>query len=49
MLEAQQATIERMEQEMEVVRRVIRTGDYAQDSRYDEARKALSKLDREKK
>lgn len=45
MLEAQQATIERLEQEMEVVRRVIRTGDFAQDPRYHEARKALTKFD----
>lgn len=48
-MEAQQATIERMQEEMDLVRKVIRAGDYAQDTRYAEARAALSKFDREKK
>jgi hypothetical protein len=48
-MEAQQATIERMQEEMDLVRKVIRAGDYAQDARYVEVRVALSKFDREKK
>jgi phosphoribosylformylglycinamidine (FGAM) synthase-like enzyme len=49
MLEAQQATIERLEQEIEVLRRVTRAADYTyvkgKDSFYDEARNALMRFD----